>query len=81
LKGFLGIGDTKDSPAPKEAAKALGICLGTAKTLIHRMRQRYSAILRREIGRTVSEPAEIDGEIHALCDAIIAAEGRITFED
>ena len=81
LKGFLGIGDTKDSPAPKEAAKALGISLGTVKTLIHRIRKRYSSILRREIGRTVSEPAEIDGEIHALCDAIIAAEGRITYED
>ena len=81
LKGFLGIGDTKHSPAPEEAAKALGIGLGTAKTLIHRMRKRYSAVLRQEIGRTVSEPAEIDGEIHALCDAIIAAEGRITYED
>jgi hypothetical protein len=35
----------------------------------------------REIGRTVSESAEIDGEIHALCDARIAAEGRIVYED
>jgi RNA polymerase sigma-70 factor (ECF subfamily) len=77
LKGFLRIDDTKDSPAPKEAAKALGVGLGTVKTLIHRLRRRYSAILRREIGRTVSEPAEIDGEIRALCNAIIAAEGRI----
>ena len=47
---------------------------------------RWSAILvaaqsqllvREEIGRTVTDPAEIDQEIHALCEALIAAEGRI----
>jgi hypothetical protein len=26
---------------------------------------------------TVSNPAEIEGEIRALCDALIAAEGRL----
>jgi len=78
LNGFIGIGNSKASAAPEEAAKTLGVGLGTVKTLIHRLRKRYSAILRREIGRTVSEPAEIDGEIRALCDAIIAAEGRIS---
>jgi hypothetical protein len=46
-------------------------------TLIHRLRKRYSAYLRQEVGRTVSDPAAIDGEIHALCDALIAAEGQI----
>jgi len=25
----------------------------------------------------VSDPAEIDGEIHALCEALIASEGRL----
>jgi hypothetical protein len=33
--------------------------------------------LREEVGRTVSNPAEVDGEIHALCDALIATEGRL----
>jgi hypothetical protein len=30
-----------------------------------------------EVGRTVSEPAEIDEEIHALSEALIASEGRL----
>jgi DNA-directed RNA polymerase specialized sigma24 family protein len=34
--------------------------------------------LREEVGRTVSEPAEIDEEIHALCEALIASEGRLS---
>jgi DNA-directed RNA polymerase specialized sigma24 family protein len=75
LKVFLRIGDTSGLPPQEEAAKALGVGLGAVKTMIHRLRKRYSAILRQEIGRTVSDPAEIDGEIHALCDALIAAEG------
>ncbi len=77
LKVFLRVGDIEGSPPQEEAAKALGVGLGAVKTQIHRLRKRYSAILRQEIGRTVSDPAEIDGEIHALCDALIAAEGRL----
>ena len=30
-----------------------------------------------EVGRTVSDPAEIDEEIHTLCEALIATEGRL----
>ena len=33
--------------------------------------------LRQEIGRTVSDPADIDQEIHALCEALVATEGRL----
>jgi RNA polymerase sigma factor (sigma-70 family) len=78
LKVFLRIGgDAKGSPSYEEAAEVLGVGVGAVKTLIHRLRKRYSANLRQEVGRTVSDPAEIDGEIHALCEALIAAEGRI----
>jgi hypothetical protein len=45
--------------------------------LIHRFRKQYAVILREEIGRTVSDPAEIEEEIHALCDALIVTEGRL----
>jgi len=48
-----------------------------ANTLIHRLRQQYSVALRREVARTVSEPAAIDGEIHLLCEALVAAEGHL----
>jgi hypothetical protein len=40
------------------------------------LRKQYSALVREEIGRTVSDPREVDEEIHALCEALIVAEGR-----
>ena len=43
-------------------------------TLIHRLRRQYLAVVREQVARTVSDPAEIEGEIRALCDALIAAE-------
>ena len=60
-------------------ANQLHITTAGAKTLIHRLRKRYTALLREEVGRTVSDPAEIDEEIHALCEALIAiaSEGRL----
>jgi hypothetical protein len=47
------------------------------KTLIHRLRKQYTAFVREEISRTVSDSADLDSEIHQLCEALIAAEGRI----
>jgi hypothetical protein len=58
-------------------AKSLGIGVGAAKTLIHRFRKRYTAILRETIASTVSDPAEIEEEVHALCAALAVAQGRI----
>jgi len=34
-------------------------------------------LLREEVGRNVSDQAETDQEIQALCEALIAAEGRL----
>jgi hypothetical protein len=51
--------------------------VGTVKTLIHRLRKQYMAVVREEVGRTVSDPAEIEDELRALCDALIASEGRL----
>jgi len=75
LKVFLA--NDNESLSYEEAAKALGVSIGAAKTLIHRFRKQYFAIVRQEIAKTVSEPTEVDGEVHALCDALIAAEGRV----
>jgi hypothetical protein len=58
-------------------AETLGIGVGAAKTLIHRFRKRYSAILRETIARTVSDPSQIEDEVDALCHALVVAEGRI----
>jgi RNA polymerase sigma factor (sigma-70 family) len=76
LKGYVGAGAISSSQAYSEAAEKLGVSLGAVKTLIHRMRKRYSVLLREAISSTVSDPSEIDEEIRALCEAIIAAEGR-----
>ena len=47
------------------------------KTLIRRLRKQYAALLRDEIERTVSDPGDIDAEIHELCEALVAPEGWI----
>jgi hypothetical protein len=59
-----------------EAAEKLGVSLGAVKTLIYRLRKRYFCLLRGALSRTVSDQADVDAEIRALCDALIAAEGR-----
>ena len=78
LKVFLDPNNSCSPPSYGEVANRLGVSIGAVKTLIHRMRKRYTALLREEVGRTVSDPAEIDGEIHDLCEAIIASEGRLS---
>jgi DNA-directed RNA polymerase specialized sigma24 family protein len=76
LKTFLQ--PTIDTPPSYEAAaRALGLGVGATKTLIHRLRQQYTAILRKEIARTVSDPGEVETEIHALCEALIASKGQL----
>jgi transposase len=77
LHGFVGVGEGKPPPSYEEVAKSLRVSVGAAKTLIHRFRKQYAAILREEIGRTVTNPADIEQEIHALCEALVAAEGRL----
>ena len=78
LQLFVGVwGEAKNPPSYEEVANSLRVSVSAAKTLIHRFRKQYSAILREEIGRTVADPADIEQEIHALCDALVAAEGRI----
>jgi RNA polymerase sigma factor (sigma-70 family) len=77
LKSFLGDEGTRASLSYEEAAHALNVGLPALKTLIHRLRQRYTQLVREEVERTVSDPAEVDAEVHALCEALIAAEGRI----
>jgi RNA polymerase sigma factor (sigma-70 family) len=78
LKVFLDPSNSTAPPSYDEVANRLQVSTGGVKTLIHRLRKRYTALLREEVGRTVSDPAEIDDEIHALCEALIASEGRLS---
>jgi hypothetical protein len=77
LKVFLDPSNSVAPPSYDEVASRPKVSIGRVKTLIHRLRKRYTALLREEVGRTVSDPAEIDEEIHALCDALVASEGRL----
>jgi hypothetical protein len=77
LKAFLDVANSKDPPSYEQAAAALQVSVGAVKTLIHRLRKQYTALVREEIGRMVSDPAEVDAEIHELCEALVVAEGWI----
>ena len=77
LKPFLRPIDGEAMPSYEQVAGQLGIGVGAVKMLIHRLRNRYTTLLRAEVARTVSDQGEIDQELSALCDALIAAEGRL----
>jgi RNA polymerase sigma factor (sigma-70 family) len=77
LKVFLDPNTRNAAPSYDEMANRLELSVGGVKTLIHQLRKRYTALLPEEVGRTVSDSAEIDEEIHALCDALVASEGRL----
>lgn len=77
LKPFIDPINGRAALCYEGVANTLQVSLGSAKKLIFRLRKRYASLLREEVARTVSDPAEVEPEIHALCDALIAAEGRL----
>jgi RNA polymerase sigma factor (sigma-70 family) len=79
LKGFLGGGvDSPDSVSYEEASNALGVGVPNVTSLIHRLRQRHIQLVREEVERTLLDPAEVDTELHGLCEALVRAEGRVS---
>ncbi len=66
LRGSL----TGDEPPRSETAARLGLSEGAVKVAIHRLRQRYRAILRAVIAETVADPDEIDDEMRHLVNAL-----------
>jgi len=77
LKPFLDPTNVQVLPSYEQLANQLQVTLGAVKTLIHRLRKQYTTLLREEVARTVCDPVEVDDEIHALCEALIASEGRL----
>jgi hypothetical protein len=75
LKVFLDPINGITPQSCEAAVHQLQVSLGGVKALIDRLRKQYTALLREEVGRTVCDPAEIDGEIHALCEALVVSEG------
>jgi RNA polymerase sigma factor (sigma-70 family) len=71
LKNFLTGGSV--IPSYDEASARMDLPRATVKTHVHRLRQRYREIVRREIARTVSAPHEIDEELRYLCNVLAEA--------
>lgn len=77
LKLFLDPLNNAELPSCDQLAQEIHVNAGTVRVLVHRLRKQYTALLREEVARTVCRPEEVDDEIHALCTALIAAEGRL----
>jgi RNA polymerase sigma-70 factor (ECF subfamily) len=55
-------------------ARILGLRETAVKNLVHRLRERYRALLREEVAETVGGENEIDDELRYLCAALSAGE-------
>jgi RNA polymerase sigma factor (sigma-70 family) len=77
LLDFLDPLNSKKLPPYEEVADHLKVSVAAVKTLIHRIRKRNIALVREEIMRTVSDPADVEAESRELCEALIAAEGWV----
>jgi len=54
----------------RQVGMAVGLSEGAVKVAAHRFRARYRELLREEVARTVSDPADIDGELAELIAAV-----------
>jgi DNA-directed RNA polymerase specialized sigma24 family protein len=68
LKDFL---TGQEDVSYQKVADVLNLSLGALKTAIHRLRGRYRALLREEVGRTVAKPAEVEEELRYLRAALM----------
>jgi RNA polymerase sigma-70 factor (ECF subfamily) len=56
----------------EQAALRLGVPITTLRTWLSRLRQRYRESLRMEVASTVSDPADVDQELHHLYQILMA---------
>ena len=77
LRPFLGDEGTRGELSYEQAARTLNVGLPALKTLIHRLRRRHAQLLREEVAQTVLNPDDVESELHALCEALVAAGGRV----
>jgi RNA polymerase sigma factor (sigma-70 family) len=76
LRPYLDPMNNEASLCYERVANSLQVSVGSIKVQIHRLRKQYALFLRQEVARTVCEAAEVDEEIHSLCEALIAAQGQ-----
>jgi RNA polymerase sigma factor (sigma-70 family) len=75
LKVFLVKTNGEEMHSYRRVANEMGITVGGIKTLIFRLRRHFTTALREEVAQTLANPAEIESELHALCEALLAAGG------
>src|SRR6266480_4980847 len=56
----------RTAPDQEEAAEKLGVPIATLRTWLWRLRKRYREALRMEVASTVSDPDDVDQELHYL---------------
>ncbi len=61
---------TGDKSAYAGVAQTLEMSEGAVKVAVHRLRDRYRALIRAEIGQTVADPTEVDDELRQLFAAL-----------
>jgi len=60
------LADDRPSCSYRELATRLAISEGAVKVEVHRLRHRFGAALRAEIGTTVADPEEVEDELRYL---------------
>jgi RNA polymerase sigma-70 factor (ECF subfamily) len=56
-----------DEPSTyRELAASWGVSESAVRVSVHRLRKRFGRLLREEVGATVADPADIDGELRHL---------------
>jgi RNA polymerase sigma-70 factor (ECF subfamily) len=71
LRPFVA-GGGKTPLNQEEAAGKLGVPIATLRTWLSRLRQRYREALRTEVAITVSDPTDVDQELHYLYQILTA---------
>ncbi len=62
--------DSTDLQPYRTVAADLGLSEGAVKVAVHRLRQRYGAMLRAEVAETVADEQEVDAELRELLRAV-----------
>jgi RNA polymerase sigma factor (sigma-70 family) len=63
--------DSSGLASYRAVAEKLGLTEGAVKVAVHRLRQRYGAILRAEVAETVAGDQEVEAEMRELLRALV----------
>jgi RNA polymerase sigma factor (sigma-70 family) len=77
LQAFLGNEGSQARVSYEESARALQSSVSAVRTMVHRLRRRHGQLVREEVAQTVTDPAQVEAEVHALCESLIAAGRRV----